>query len=218
MDLKHAWKKLLMGQCRRPSGLLGEYIARRMNRSHYELTGWGLSHVSVAGDARILDIGCGGGRTAARLAGLAPNGHVEGIDASPKSVAMSRRHNRRAIAAGRMTIRQASVSALPFPDGHFDLATAVETHYFWPDLPADLAEVRRVLRPGGHLLLIAEIYKCAKFEARNQRWLALTPMTYLAPDEFRDLFRTAGFEPVAVHEEAEHGWICCVGQNPAAAV
>jgi SAM-dependent methyltransferase len=214
MDLKRAWKKLLMGQCRRPGGILGEYIGRRMNRSHFELTGWGLAHVAVAPDADVLDIGCGGGRTLARLAALAPRGRICGVDASAKSVAMSRRENAKVIAAGRMDVRQASVSVLPFPDATFRLATAVETHYFWPDLPSDLAEVRRVLRPGGHLLLLGEVYDTPKFDARNRKWLELVPMTYLTVDAFRELFQNAGFADIVIDEEADHGWICCLGRNP----
>ena len=51
---------------------------------------------------------------------------------------------------------------MPFPDGVFDLVTAVETHYFWPDMAADMREVFRVLKPGGGFILIAEAYKGAK--------------------------------------------------------
>ncbi|MEL7642362.1 MAG: class I SAM-dependent methyltransferase [Solidesulfovibrio sp.] len=217
MDLKRAWKKLLMGQCRRPGGILGEYIGRRMNRSHFALTTWGLAHMAVAADADVLDIGCGGGRTLARLAQLAPRGRICGIDASEKSVAMSRRHNAQAIASGRMEVRLASVTALPFADATFRLATAVETHYFWPDLAADLAEVRRVLRPGGQLLLLGEVYDTPNFDARNQKWLELVPMTYLTVEAFRALFQTAGYVDVAIDEETSRGWICCVGKTPAIA-
>ena len=214
MNVKRAWKKLLMEQCRRPGGILGEYIGRRMNRSHFELTGWGLSHVDIAPDSDVLDIGCGGGRTLARLAQLAPKGRICGIDASEKSVALSRRYNAQTIAQGRMEVRRASVSALPYPDATFHLATAVETHYFWPDLASDLREVRRVLRPGGRFLLLAEVYDTPKFDARNQKWLELVPMAYLSAPQFRDLFTTAGFNEVAVHEETGHGWLCCLGQKP----
>ena len=217
MNIKRAWKKLLMEQCRRPGGILGEYIGRRMNRSHYALTTWGLSHVDVAPDEDLLDIGCGGGRTLARLAELAPRGRICGIDASPKSVALSRRHNARAVASGRMDIRQASVSALPYRDCTFHLVTAVETHYFWPNLAADLAEVRRVLRPGGRFLLLAEVYDTPRFDARNRKWLELVPMTYLTPAGFRELFEAAGFADVAVREEPDQGWLCCLGRRPDAA-
>ena len=214
MNVKRAWKKLLMEQCRRPGGILGEYIGRRMNRSHFELTGWGLSQVDIAPDSDVLDIGCGGGRTLARLATLAPKGRICGIDASEKSVALSRRHNAQAIATGRMEVRQASVSALPYRHDTFGLVTAVETHYFWPDLATDLREVLRVLRPGGRFLLLAEVYDTPKFDARNRKWLELVPMTYLTPARFRELMAAAGFDDVAVHEEAGQGWLCCLGQKP----
>ncbi len=214
MNLKRAWKKLLLGQCRRPGGILGEYIGRRMNRSHFDMTTWGLSHVDVAPDADVLDIGCGGGRTLARLAALAPRGRICGIDASEKSVAMSRRHNAAAIATGRMDVRRGSVSALPFRDATFHLVTAVETHYFWPDLASDFREVLRVLRPGGRFLLLAEIYDTPRFDARNRKYLELVPMTYLTAAQCRDLFTAAGFDDVAVHEEPDHGWLCCVGRRP----
>jgi hypothetical protein len=48
------------------------------------------------------------------------------------SVAMAREINARAIAEGRVDIRQGSVSHLPFPNATFDVAIAVETHYYWP--------------------------------------------------------------------------------------
>lgn len=51
-----------------------------MNRRHSRLTDWGLSHLTIGEDDAILDVGCGGGRTVAKLAGLAPRGTVYGID------------------------------------------------------------------------------------------------------------------------------------------
>lgn len=47
------------------------------------------------------------------------------------------------------------MAALPFPDRSFDVVTVVETHYYWPDLPASLREILRVLEPGGTFALIA---------------------------------------------------------------
>jgi ubiquinone/menaquinone biosynthesis C-methylase UbiE len=91
-----------------------------------------------------------------KLAAVAAEGNVYGVDHSEQSVAAARRTNRQGIAEGRVEIRQASVSALPFPDGLFDLVTVVETHYFWPDLPADMREILRVLKPGGTLVTLAE--------------------------------------------------------------
>ena len=101
----------------------------------------------------ILDVGCGGGMTVARLAAIATEGKTYGIDYSEASVAASLKANRERIAAGRVEVLLGSASHLPFPDQMFDLVTAVETHYYWPDLNADMREVLRVLKRGGTCLL-----------------------------------------------------------------
>jgi SAM-dependent methyltransferase len=57
---------------------------------------------------------------------------------------------------GRVEIRHGSVSCLPFSDNLFDFVTAVDSHYYWPDLAADVREVFRVLKPDGTLMIIGE--------------------------------------------------------------
>jgi len=116
-----------------------------MNARHSKVTDWGLGHVAVGKGDTILDVGCGGGRTVSKLAAIASEGKVYGVDYSEESVVASKRTNARGIDAGRVEIRQGSVSQLPFPDGMFDLVTGVETHFWWPDLPGDMREVFRVL-------------------------------------------------------------------------
>ena len=61
-----------------------------MNLGHARVTGWGLEHVSIEAHMRILDIGCGGGRTMSRMAEQAVDGHVDGVDYAPASVAIAR--------------------------------------------------------------------------------------------------------------------------------
>jgi SAM-dependent methyltransferase len=57
------------------------------------------------------------------------------------------------------------VSRLPLPNYVFDLVTAVETHYYWPDCPGDMRKIYRVLKLGGSVLIIAEeqTHDCAAF-------------------------------------------------------
>ena len=93
--------------------------------------------------------------------GTSPEARLVGIDYASASVAESRAHNAALIAAGRMEVTAASVARIPGPAGQFDLVTAVETHYYWPNLVRSLAEIRRVLRPGGVLVVIAEAYRDA---------------------------------------------------------
>ncbi len=120
----------LLNQCSKPAGWLGRLNLWSMNRRHSRVTQWGLSHVSIRSRDTVLDVGCGGGRTVARLSALAHEGKVFGIDYSETSVAASRGMNRKAIGAGRVEIAAGSVSKLPFPDEMFDVVTAVETHYY----------------------------------------------------------------------------------------
>jgi len=80
-----------------------------MNRSHSALTDWGLTHVRIERDFSILDVGCGGGRTIEKLAMLAADGKVRGVDYAAGSVAASRAKNADLVRAGRVAIEQASV-------------------------------------------------------------------------------------------------------------
>ena len=202
-------------QCRKPSDRAGRAVLHRMNESHSGVTMWGLSHVEVGSAFQILDVGCGGGRTMARLASMAPNGKVHGIDYSPESVAVARETNRLAIDEGRVDVQVGTVSQLPYPDETFDLVTAVETHYYWPDLPRDVGEVRRVLKPGGRFIIIAETYR-----GRRNDWMYRPTMTllldaaYLTPAEHAQLLVGAGYTDVQVFEERAAGWICALGTRP----
>jgi len=199
-------------QCRKPTGVLGRSIARVMNMTHSALTDWGLSHVSVGRADRILDVGCGGGRTIQKLATIAPDGHVSGLDYSAASVDVARHTNAAAIAAGRVMVEQGSVAALPFGDRTFDLVTAVETHYYWPDLESSLREVVRVLKPGGAFVLVAETVKDRQPNPLYRVAMPLLGARYLTTDQHVDLFHRAGFVDVAVDTRGT-GWLCATGKR-----
>lgn len=203
-------------QCQKPTGWLGRFTLWRMNASHSKVTDWGLKHVSVDPRDTILDVGCGGGRTISKLAAMATQGKVYGVDYSEESVAASKRTNARFIAMGRVEICHGSVSQLPFSDAMFDLVTAVETHFWWPDLPGDMREVFRVVKPGGKLMVIAEVYKGANTTVSRlaEKYAALTGMKLLSVDEHHGLFTNAGFSDVQVMEEKRKGWICAFGAKP----
>jgi SAM-dependent methyltransferase len=201
-------------QCQRPTGWFGRFTLWSMNRRHSPVTDWGLRHVAIHEADVILDVGCGGGRTVAKLAERAPNGRVFGIDYAPTSVAAARRLNHRLIELGRVDIREASVAELPFADDTFDLVTAVETHFWWEDLAGGMRETFRVLTPGGRMAVIAEFYnggKHAKYADRLARW---TTMAILDVGQHEAMFADAGFANVTVDEERHRGWLCLVGTKP----
>ena len=101
----------------------------------------------------MLDIGCGGGATLQRLLKRSEGSTVYGIDISEESVAKAKKVNAEVLDK-RVFITQGSAEKLPYEDGKFDLVTAVETVYFWPNLPDCLQEVRRVLKQGGKFAIL----------------------------------------------------------------
>jgi len=207
----------ILYQVRKPDRWIGRLFAWSMNRSHSQLTDWGLTHVTIGSGSTILDVGCGGGATVRKLAAVASAGRVTGIDYAGGSVATSRATNAALIREGRVEIRQASVSELPFADGSFDLVTAVETHYYWPDVAGDLKQVFRVTKPGGTAVVIAEAYRGSSTSGLMAPAMALLGTRLMTADQHRDWFAGAGFTDIQVFEEKTHGWICVLGRRPAAA-
>jgi len=203
----------LLNQARKPTRWVGRLFLWVMNMSHSGVTDWGLKHVPIEKRFTILDVGCGGGRTIQKMDAIATEGMVCGIDYSEGSVAASRGKNAKLIKAGRVEIRQASVSQLPFPDDKFDLVTAVETQYYWPDLVKDMQEILRALKPGGTLIIIAESYKGGRYDKLQWMAMRLLRSTRLGVDEHRELFSTAGYTDVQIFEERNKGWICGIGRK-----
>jgi ubiquinone/menaquinone biosynthesis C-methylase UbiE len=151
-----------------------------------------------------------------KLAASATQGKVYGLDFSDAAVTVATKTNRQWIAMGRVEIRQGSVSDLPFPDETFDVVTAVETHFWWPDLPHDMREVLRVLKTDGTLVVIAEIYRGAKTKTAKlaEKYLPLSGLKLLTASEHQDLFRNAGYTDVQITEQSDKGWICARGRKP----
>ena len=200
-------------QCRRPIGSLGNLVLRDMNRRHSEVTSWGLNQIGIERTHTVLDIGCGGGRTIQKLASMVDKGTVYGIDYSRAAVNTSSVLNRNGIESGQVDVRLVSVSHLPFENGMFDLVTAVETHYYWPHPASDLREIRRVLKPGGHVVLIAEAYRGRSFDIAYRISMKLLGGAYLQPREHASLLEEAGYEKPQVFLETSKGWICAIGRR-----
>lgn len=141
-----------------PRGLLGRLAGRVMahkNREMHELT---VELLQVRAEDRLLEIGFGHGRMIAMLAARAPRGLVCGIDPSPVMLSQARARSRAAVREGRVELVQGGASQLPWPDGHFHGACAVNSFQHWLGPAADLLEVRRVLAPGGRLLLTLRVH------------------------------------------------------------
>jgi arsenite methyltransferase len=101
---------------------------------------------------RILDVGSGPGYLLASLAeAVGPEGAVHGLD---PSTSMNRLARTRTASSGRVWIEEGDAAALPHADGAFDAAVSTQVYEYVADVPAALAELRRVLRPGGRAVVL----------------------------------------------------------------
>ena len=111
-----------------------------------------VEQLDLGGDENVLEVGFGGGGLLARLLD-ATRGRLVGVDVSAAMVERARRRFRR---CSRVSIHQASVERLPLEDASVDRACSVNNIYFWPDPAAAMAELARVLDPGGRLAIAFE--------------------------------------------------------------
>ncbi len=199
----------IFSNTRKPEGFFGRMMVNGMNGgSHAKMAEWGLAFVSIPEDANALDVGCGGGANVARLLSRCPQGRVTGIDYSPVSVKKTTEVNAAAIAAGRCKVVEGSAAALPFDDRCFDIVTAFETVYFWPEIEKCFAGVRRTLKEGGRFLIVNED---DGLTGNNQKWEKMIEgMHTYTPDELRTHLTAAGFRDIVVHDDGQRHWLAVV--------
>jgi len=199
-----------LNQCRKPTGEEGKVIASSMNEDHFGVTTWGLNKISIKEEDIILDIGCGGGRTINRLANIAKKGRVIGVDYSMDCVNWSKEFNKELIDEKRVEVYNANVEKLPFENNKFNVVTAVETIYFWPDLLKSFKEVKRVLKSSGTFIVINEMYISDKFKEKNDEYV--DKMALHTPEQLKKLFIEVGYKDVSIYVCEENNWMCCSGR------
>ena len=197
-----------------PRGKLGRYLAKQMNQGHESLTLWGLSKVEIASDSVILDVGCGGGKTVNKLAYLVPQGRIFGIDISHDMVEFSRKVNKELIVQNRVQIVEGSVEEMSFPDGYFDLVTAFETYYFWPNFVEALKEIKRVLKSDGRLLLVSEMVKNGIYEVENAKLIRETHVHLIPLRAIQNIMLATGFVDIQAFVENDSPWNAVLAKKP----
>lgn len=201
-------------QFRCPTGPQGRTVAGLMNQSHDALSAWGLEKIKLDSTFIILDVGCGGGKNISRLVNLAFQGMVFGIDYSKDMVKYSRETNKQFINQNLVEIVNGSVEKICFPDNFFDLVTAIETYYFWSNLPKVFQEILRILKPGKRLLIINEMIKDGIFEVENAEIIAKTHVHLLTVSDIKSVMSSAGFVNIRTFIKPESPWNAILAQKP----
>ena len=192
-----------------------ERMAARQDARAAELAQKVRAFVLPRGDERALDVGTGAGALALALAPLVRE--VVGVDRSPELLALARER-----AAPNTTFVEADAERLPFDDASFDLACTLRTLHHVPRPELVLAELVRVTREGGRVLVVDQIAPVDPLQAlavdRFER--ARDPgHTRLLPEiDLRQLFEANGLVLVRDRSETERRPLdayldlaCCTG-------
>jgi ubiquinone/menaquinone biosynthesis C-methylase UbiE len=164
------------------SGRLAGAVMARLNRDMEEAA---VLELDPAPGSRVLAVGFGPGIGVAALASKLRGGLVAGIDPSSVMVDQASRRNRAALNAGRVQLVAAGADAIPWPDGSFDAAVAVNSMQLWDPFEASLHEVGRVLGAGATLVTVTHCWAVEK-RAPLGAWV----------DTTTDALHTYGFDGV----------------------
>ncbi len=189
------WQKMMDAQYRQPTGLIGRWIGSKMAKQHQPEMLWTIDVLDVQPADHILEIGFGPGIAVEEAARRASNGFVAGIDFSQTMVAAALKRNR----GSNVDLRLGDAAQLPFADNAFNKVFSIHSIYFWPDPVAVLAEIHRVLKPDGRLVLT--VLPKGKWNPENPE-LAGTPQCKpYTGDELKRLLAKAGFNDLKVEAD-----------------
>ena len=183
-----------------------------MNIHHRGLSEWALSKIPDIACRKILDIGCGGGMLISLLSGRFPDAEIFGVDISDEAVRATKELNKDLVNRGKCHISLDSVSELPFSDGVFDLVTAFETYFFWPDLDDDLRKAAGKVAENGCLVIVSETYPHPDFKEKNDETIRLYGLDLRDNDVMASMIAACGMD-VTVHEVVEKNWVAFVGKK-----
>jgi SAM-dependent methyltransferase len=149
-------RRYLARQFACPHGFIGGLlIGNWLNAISAQMNRLAIVQLDVRAGDRLLEIGFGGGDLLEALI-FGRSGTVMGVDISPTMVELAERRFRRLIRKGRLKLYRASAERLPLPDLAVHKAVSVNSLYFWPDPQGAFAELARVVKPGGRLVICFE--------------------------------------------------------------
>jgi ubiquinone/menaquinone biosynthesis C-methylase UbiE len=147
----------MASQLGKPEGDTGRAVGEMLNRINANITAAVYQRLMLRDRHRILEIGFGNGRLLPALLAAADDLTYVGLDRAETMVTEAAAFNAELVAEGRASFRHGTAEAIPCDDAAFDRAFAVNVIYFWLDAVKALAEMRRVLRPGGLSIIASNV-------------------------------------------------------------
>ena len=180
-----------------PSGLLGAVVGRGMAKGNGALSRWVVQQAATHHGPvvrRVAELGPGPGVGLEALLAQFPDARVWGVDLSSVMLSQSRKRNKAAVSAGRLTLLEGGVPALSDCEPA-DIVMANHVVYFWQDPAAEMAQIRGFLQPGGLLALGYQLRENMPAMAQR-RFPPAGHQLYEADDEVTALATAAGFGAV----------------------
>lgn len=189
-------------QCMKPHGEEGIETIKNMNENHKHISEFAFECIDVKSDDKILDVGCGGGVNIEKFLKITHE-NVDGLDYSQVSVEESIRRNQKAVGEKRCEIIHANVCKMPIENETYDLVSAFETIYFWPDIENTFKEVFRIIKPNGQFMIAQGT---DGNHPDDEKWLAsVEGMNIYTGRDLEKYLLDAGFKSVESHiKENEH--------------
>lgn len=150
-------------------------------------------YARLRADDELLDVACGGGVFLGKYAGHV--GRVAGIDRSDIQLAIARRLLGRRLKEGTAELVKGDAEDLPWEDDRFSVVTCILGLEFFTNPPAALAEMWRVLRPGGRLVATFWINEDNEECVRECDWFGFD---HLPEDDVRKMVEDAGFAALEI--------------------
>ena len=194
-------------QCMKPHGAEGVETIANMNENHKEISEFAFECINVNENDQILDIGCGGGVNIEKFLKLTSS-NVDGLDYSEVSVNETLKRN---WDSGRCEVYHADVADMPIRDESYDLVSAFETIYFWPDIGETFKEVYRIIRPNGQFLIA---HGTDGNHPDDEKWLATVEgMSVYTASELEKYLLDAGFRNVEIHVKPNDYILVVIGHK-----
>ena len=193
-------------QCMKPHGKEGIKTIKEMNKNHEDISEFAFKCMNIKNTDKILDIGCGGGANIEKFLQITEN-NVDGLDYSDIAVCETIKKNKKAVDEKRCKVIQANVNNMPIEDESYDIVSAFETIYFWPDIKNTFKKILKIIKPNGKFIIAQGT---DGNHPDDEKWLnTIEGMKLYTPQELENYLLDAGFGNIHIFKK-ENDYIIVV--------